>query len=1151
MYQPGDSLNLSSGSGDVTLYALWKYAATQSGGVTRLTTSYAAATITYVVPDGVTQISLSMLGGEGGRGGSDASGRPVQGGYQGHVQGSISVFPGEVLTFAVGGGGHDSPVASSCVPGVDGPGDSRLAIGGVNPLGGYAGGRGGSPGYQGCSGYGGSGGAASVIQLGSSLSSRDDIGVIVAGGAGGSGGSGQYVPNIGRISENNFQPSLDSNPTTNGSNGLSVYQLCHDPSASSCDGGAGAGGGGGAIGGDHGDVQFGSGASNEWYGLGAYPGSNATAGQSGLKGDYVYYADNNRSGSISISFFNGLPGAPLNVNSLGAGSTVYTSWLAPVNTGASAISDYFVRYSSDGGSSWTVIDTHSASLIYEIDGMDPNQNYKFEVAAVNGVGQGDYSSIDLPPQAPTITSIDLNDGMIAVNFTNAGLGNNTQTTYQYSLDGGTTWLTSLSGSSPLSVAGLTNGNSYSFVIRAVTNAGASPASNAVAGVPFGKPLYPAVNSVVTQVANGQVDVMWAAANNNGSSITSYVVQAFDTPTYGSQQSQCVTSTNECVLSGLTNGSTYYISIQSINAAGYSLRSNPRVVVTISSDSVSFDPNGGSSTLSSVSYFPGDPAISLPAIGVSNPGYVFGGWALSASSHQSLGSTFVPVGNQTLFAIWTPGSYIVSFDLNGGTGTVGPATYATGGAGLSLPISGPSLLGYTFIGWGTSALTSSLLSNGASINFEVTQDTTLYALWRSAVVDVLRFDTQGGSLVNDVNGYDGTSVDLPNAPSRAGYGFTGWFTAPSGGTALSSPYGMTSSVTLYAQWAANPTDYVAFSTQGGSSVATISGLDGTDVPLPSAPSQSGYFFNGWFTAPIGGVALASPYRLTGTTVLFAQWTSASARFALTYDAGVGSNPPVPVTGVVAGTVITLDDGSGLGLPVSSMFAGWDCGAGVVASVTMTGDVSCTAVYATTPNAPTSVTATTGANAQSVVSWSAPLVDGGSAITGYTVTSTPGGKTCTTTGSLTCTVVLLTNGTSYTFSVTATNARGNSAASAASSAIVPLGETNAIYTLTYDPGLGSNAPPDVTGITFGEVVVLNDGSGLILPVGMAFTGWNCGSGVVVSVTISSNPNCTAQFGALKNLPSTGLRLKIFVILATLLLIAGAACLHVSRRRPCQRR
>jgi len=90
--------------------------------------------------------------------------------------------------------------------------------------------------------------------------------------------------------------------------------------------------------------------------------------------------------------------------------------------------------------------------------------------------------------------------------------------------------------------------------------------------------------------------------------------------------------------------------------------------------------------------------------------------------------------------------------------------------------------------------------------------------------------------------------------------------------------------------------------------------------------------------------------------------------------------------------------------------------------------------TPPATPSAPTATFG-NGQATVTWTKPA-DNGSTITGYTVTSS-GGQTCTTSGAdtLTCVVTGLTNGTAYTFTVTATNGGGASAASVASSSITP--------------------------------------------------------------------------------------------------------------------
>jgi titin len=72
---------------------------------------------------------------------------------------------------------------------------------------------------------------------------------------------------------------------------------------------------------------------------------------------------------------------------------------------------------------------------------------------------------------------------------------------------------------------------------------------------------------------------------------------------------------------------------------------------------------------------------------------------------------------------------------------------------------------------------------------------------------------------------------------------------------------------------------------------------------------------------------------------------------------------------------------------------------------------------------------------LVSWVAPLSNGGAPITGYLVKATPGGKTCPATAAQSsCTVTGLTNGKSYTFTVKATNAGSKSSTTASSLAVV---------------------------------------------------------------------------------------------------------------------
>ncbi len=111
-------------------------------------------------------------------------------------------------------------------------------------------------------------------------------------------------------------------------------------------------------------------------------------------------------------------------------------------------------------------------------------------------------------------------------------------------------------------------------------------------------------------------------------------------------------------------------------------------------------------------------------------------------------------------------------------------------------------------------------------------------------------------------------------------------------------------------------------------------------------------------------------------------------------------------------------------------------------------------------PTNVVALPG-NAALSVSWSAPVNTGSSPITSYTATASPGGATCTwTTGPLACAITGLTNGTSYTVKVTATNGQGTGPASAASAPATPSAG-DAFHALTPARILDSRPGPGNVG------------------------------------------------------------------------------------------
>ncbi|MEI6624374.1 MAG: fibronectin type III domain-containing protein, partial [Actinomycetes bacterium] len=134
--------------------------------------------------------------------------------------------------------------------------------------------------------------------------------------------------------------------------------------------------------------------------------------------------------------------------------------------------------------------------------------------------------------------------------------------------------------------------------------------------------------------------------------------------------------------------------------------------------------------------------------------------------------------------------------------------------------------------------------------------------------------------------------------------------------------------------------------------------------------------------------------------------------------------------------------------------------------------------TIPSVPLDVMAVPD-NHQVTVSWQAPLTNGGAAISGYTVTTTPASAGCTTGGALTCTVTGLTNGTPYQFTVTATNVAGASSASAPPVTSTPRTVPGAPTALAAVPGneeveLTWTAPADNGGaIILGYTVTASPG------------------------------------------------------------------------------
>ena len=244
-----------------------------------------------------------------------------------------------------------------------------------------------------------------------------------------------------------------------------------------------------------------------------------------------------------------------------------------------------------------------------------------------------------------------------------------------------------------------------------------------------------------------VDLAWAAVDE----ATGYEV--WRGTSSSTNTAELIKSTEEVAYSDTTAaaGTTYYYWVRSVGEDGKSDFGKPVCGARAYADiTVSFNGNGGTPSYSSKTYSPTKAYDSLPT--ASRTGYQFAGWyTASSGGSQVTTSSTVPTAATTLWAHWTANTYWISFNANGGSGSMSNLSM-TYDVSKNLTANAFALTGYSFIGWATTSGGSVVYGNGASVKNLTTGNgstVTLYAKWQanipSAPTGVSATDGQAGSV----------------------------------------------------------------------------------------------------------------------------------------------------------------------------------------------------------------------------------------------------------------------------------------------------------------------------------------------------------------------------------------------------------------------
>jgi hypothetical protein len=629
---------------------------------------------------------------------------------------------------------------------------------------------------------------------------------------------------------------------------------------------------------------------------------------------------NSRFTSKTIWCAEDVPNAPINLTATaGASGQVQLNWSKGAARNEAPTYGFDIRYSSDGGSTWSALISavgSATSLI--VPNLSNGTSYIFQIRAKNLFGESVYSAN--ATATPLGTQINPTFGpstSTADGFTVNLINYDASYTYsvpQFTSGSGTITVGTVTGSiMPITVSGMSPGAIATISINN-QKTGFASGNGVVSGSALNAARVPVIGNIVTLTGG-----FTAAVTNYDSAFTWGVSSSTGTAIINTQ--------GGITVSGVAPSTAVQLTVNATRTT-YAPGSTQTTVTTLALLRVFY--NGTRSTGGAVPTDANSYASNGSATVLANPasggltlnGYDFTGWSLNADES---GQTYQPnatlqlgLTNITLYAKWTLTQYTVTYYSNGATSGTAPIDSSTYTMGGSVPISGNTgtlaRAGYSFIGWGKSS-TDTVNQYVSGNTYTVgTNNIAFWARW-SANTYRVTFDANGGtgapSKAFDDYTTAGTAISLAtrNTLAKSGYNFAGWgLSAVS--TPVADPFTTAATIDLYAQWTvANfAVTYVA-GTYGSGSVPTQANVNyGTSFTVAAATGLTGsdgtnpYAFVSWSDGTKTYAPGQSILMGAGAVTLTAQWTRI---YNVTYSFNGGSvTTPIADQQKIAGDTIVI-------------------------------------------------------------------------------------------------------------------------------------------------------------------------------------------------------------------------------------------------------